>query len=161
MDKCELLLFLLLTQWTVSSMLGNAVLKDILGMPFSQRYLPVNWHIHIDNYGKNAAVFFNDAIAALNDKLVAAGGIVQVGVLKDVSILYFSHYWFKCIDFKTYVVQQHQGVLWPEPVDNFTELSTGTCTKRYHLDIPIESMLLVALPIHGVTSSKLYTSNSP
>ena len=48
--------------------------------------------IHVDNYGKNAAVFFNDAIAALNDKLVAAGGIVQVGVLKDVSILYFSHY---------------------------------------------------------------------
>ena len=39
------------------------------------------------NYGQNALEFFNDATSALSDKLTAAGGTVQVGVLKDVSIV--------------------------------------------------------------------------
>ena len=41
----------------------------------------------IANYGENAAVFFNDAINVLNNKLAANGGSVQVGVLKDVSLV--------------------------------------------------------------------------
>ncbi|KAM5541622.1 hypothetical protein V8D89_004812 [Ganoderma adspersum] len=37
------------------------------------------------NYGENAAVFFNDAVNVLNNKLAANGGSVKVGVLKDCS----------------------------------------------------------------------------
>lgn len=60
--------------------------NQINGVPFNVQQEYRTWLNEIlANYGENALEFFNDAVSALSDKLTAAGGTVQVGVLKDCS----------------------------------------------------------------------------
>ena len=94
---------------------------------------------HTANYGANAEEFFEDALDALETKLTAAGGTVQVGVLKDVSLVN-TQSTYRDVD-STFTVQQHQGELQHKPVGKPTSLGDESCPTRHHLDVPVESEL--------------------
>ncbi|PIL32554.1 hypothetical protein GSI_05257 [Ganoderma sinense ZZ0214-1] len=60
--------------------------NQLNGVPFNVQQAYRTWvNGLLANYGSNALQFFNDALQALSDKMTAAGGTVQIGVLKDCS----------------------------------------------------------------------------
>ena len=108
--------------------------------PFIGEFLKHLTSFHTANYGANAEEFFEDALDALDAKLTAAGGTVQVGVLKDVSLVNTQSI-HRGVDSRILTVQQHQGDLQHKPIGKSTSLGDESCPTRHNLDVPVESEL--------------------